>query len=296
MEILRQESTILEFSVEKLESYNIVFHGKGLDPSGKRIDRHELSISLPLEYPRVVPQVKWLTPILHPNIAGGRPCLGNFRMNPGVKLVEIIEILWDMARLAMFNVYGGYGDQVSSFRDATKKVALPVDGRILRDKVARVEKEELPEGDEDVMFIGSSRLSGGNGREYGAGLLIYDQATEKILLLRRSQDSTFPGYWDFAGGHVEPGENVFEGAVREGEEELGGLPGLNIDFKPVWTQPGPNFAFASFLAYLEPSSEVWEPSINNEHDDWGWFDPSDLPSQVLPGVLQAIEMLLSKAS
>lgn len=296
MEILRKESSILDFSEEKLESYKITFNGRGLDPSGKIIDVHELSLSFPMEYPRRVPEIRWLTPILHPNISGGRPCLGNFQMNPGVKLVEIVEILWDMARLAMFNVYGGYGEQVSSFRSVTKKVALPVDGRILRDKTGRTAEEKQPEGDEDIMFIGSSRLSGDNDSEYGAGLLIYNPETGKVLLLRRSQDSSYPGYWDFAGGHVEYRENILEAAIREGEEELGTLPQVKIDTAPYWTKPGAGFAFASFLAFLEPEGQSWEPTINFEHDEWGWFDPRDLPDPVLPGVLKAMKALLLKAS
>lgn len=294
MKILAKESSILEFSEKNLDSYKIFFNGKGISPSGDLIDRHELEMSLSAEYPRVVPVIRWVSPILHPNISGGRPCLGNFQMTPGVKLVEIVEILWDMARLAMFNLYGGYGEAASSFRALTKQIPLPVDQRILRDKSAPTKKEAADTGDEEIMFIGSSRLSGGDRRSYGAGIMIYDPAQDKILLMKRAGDGSYSGYWDFAGGHVEAGENVFEGAVREGEEELGGLPGLNIDFNPVWTQPGPNFAFASFLGYLEPSQNGWEPDINFEHDEWGWFSPDELPHPMLPGARDAIGLLMRK--
>lgn len=296
MKILAKESSILEFSENKLDSYQVVFNGKGLDSSGKIIKRHELEISLSLEYPRVVPSIRWISPILHPNISGGRPCLGNFRMTPAVKLIEIVEILWDMARLAMFNVYGGYGDKVDQFRQVTKAIPLPIDDRILRDKGTVSKKEKQDAGDEEILFIGSTRLSGNEERGFGAGLLIYDPSNGKILLLKRTRLGTHPGYWDFAGGHVEVGESIFEGAVREGEEELGGLPGLKIDFQPVWTHPGSNFSFASFLAYLEPSQKDWEPDINSEHEEWGWFSPESLPYPVLPEAISVIKMLLPRVT
>lgn len=123
--------------------------------------------------------------------------------------------------------------------------------------------------------------------DYGAGLIIYNPKTGKILMTRRSGVSTYAGHWDFPGGGLEDGEDSLEGALREGTEELGSLPRLKIDLKPVWWQRGQEFAFATFLAYLEPSETPWEPEINFEHDEWGWFSPRNLPGPLLPGPLEA---------
>lgn len=122
----------------------------------------------------------------------------------------------------------------------------------------------------------------------GAGLLILNPETGQILMTRRSQDSTYPGYWDFPGGGVEQGENQFDAAIREAVEELGSLPRLRIKTNPVWWLPSADFSFASFLAQLEPSRQAWEPVLNPEHDEWGWFYPDDLPEQTIPGAIHAI--------
>jgi ubiquitin-protein ligase len=147
MRILRDESTILEFETEgdPPDRYRIVFHGKGLE-SGSRIrDVHELEMGLGAEYPHRLPVVRWTTPILHPNMEGGRaPCFGSFAMTPYVRLTEIVEILWDMARMAIFNLGQGAG----AWHDIARAVGgFPVDPRILRDKAppAPPSVEEGPE-------------------------------------------------------------------------------------------------------------------------------------------------------
>ncbi|ODR98590.1 hypothetical protein AUC68_09295 [Methyloceanibacter methanicus] len=56
-------------------------------------------------------------------------------------------------------------------------------------------------------------------RELSA-VILYD-AQHRILLQHRTDDApTFPGYWSFFGGGVEPGETPEQAAVREALEEL----------------------------------------------------------------------------
>lgn len=121
--------------------------------------------------------------------------------------------------------------------------------------------------------------------EYGAGLLIYRPIDGKILMTRRAVGESHPGYWDFAGGGVEEGETELEAAIREGREELGGLPRLKIYTEPFWWAPGPDFAFALFLAQMDESGEAWGPTLSDEHDLFGWFNPNRLPEPILEGAL-----------
>ena len=43
----------------------------------------------------------------------------------------------------------------------------------------------------------------------------------RLLLLRRPEEGTLPGLWEFPGGKVEPDETPFDALVREWTEELG---------------------------------------------------------------------------
>ncbi len=55
-----------------------------------------------------------------------------------------------------------------------------------------------------------------------AAVIVHDKATNRIVLLQRSQQATFTeGKWDLPVGRSEPGEPITETAVRELDEETG---------------------------------------------------------------------------
>lgn len=66
-------------------------------------------------------------------------------------------------------------------------------------------------------------MSGGEGKkriiEVAAGVIRDRQ--QRILLGQRAEGSFYPGYWEFPGGKVEPGETPAEALIRELQEELG---------------------------------------------------------------------------
>ena len=43
---------------------------------------------------------------------------------------------------------------------------------------------------------------------------------EKVLICRRPKGKNHSGMWEFPGGKVEPGENLFDCIIRECQEEL----------------------------------------------------------------------------
>ena len=55
--------------------------------------------------------------------------------------------------------------------------------------------------------------------EVSAGVLM--RADGRFLLGQRAGGSFYPGYWEFPGGKVEPGETPAEALIRELHEELG---------------------------------------------------------------------------
>ena len=44
---------------------------------------------------------------------------------------------------------------------------------------------------------------------------------EEILMLKRAGTGYYDGYYDLPGGHLEEGEDIFDGMIREAKEEIG---------------------------------------------------------------------------
>lgn len=146
MKALADASPILEFEAQgdPPDRYLLRFHGLGLDPKEGVRDTHEITLTLGADYPRSLPAIRWQTPILHPNIAGGTPCLGNIGMNPTVRLIDIVEILWDMTRMAIYNA-----ESAGNWGKLRKQYDFPLDRRTIRGQVPRVKDQ----GDDDVDLI-----------------------------------------------------------------------------------------------------------------------------------------------
>lgn len=111
----------------------------------------------------------------------------------------------------------------------------------------------------------------------------------KILLTRRSAHIREGGKWCLPGGHVEIGEKWEEALVREVKEETG-LTVVRFELLGLYSDPqltvtpsryyGNQFGQFIVVTYLvtEFSGEVLP---NHEVDQWGWFEPSNLPEPLL---------------
>lgn len=144
LQILSSQSTIFEFKTagDPPDLYECSFHGKCLVPAGENSAKighlQKFRISLGSDFPRRAPSVEWQTPIVHPNIDGGRVCMGNFASNwtPNFKLADLCEVLWDMVRFAIFNPHSAYSPGTDmTWEELDKKYHFPLDRRPLRDKL-----------------------------------------------------------------------------------------------------------------------------------------------------------------
>src|SRR3954469_9522476 len=106
MERLRDEITIFHFRSfgKHAQRYLIEFRGRSLArEKGKVVvrDTHEVEIKLGVSYPRTMPELRWISPIYHPNISEiGLVCLGGYGTHwvPSLHLDDLCNMLWDMAR------------------------------------------------------------------------------------------------------------------------------------------------------------------------------------------------------
>src|SRR4051794_15197880 len=74
MEQLQADSTVLQFRAfgKPAQRYLIEFRGRSLSREKGKVglrDHHEVEVKLGSSYPRSMPELRWLTPIYHPNIS-----------------------------------------------------------------------------------------------------------------------------------------------------------------------------------------------------------------------------------
>lgn len=102
-----------------------------------------------------------------------------------------------------------------------------------------------------------------------ASLVVVAEDTDRMLLLQRVLDDQDPngGKWEFPGGHVEEGEEPYDAARREWEEETG----LEIPAgysEGTWVNGG----FQGFIYKISSESDI---QINIPHEDREVENPDD---------------------
>jgi len=116
-----------------------------------------------------------------------------------------------------------------------------------------------------------------------AGILIYHK--NDILLFKRSNKVRYNGNWSVAGGHIEHNETAEEAAKREVYEETMIMISGPIVEMGLYDDGKDMDRYALFSKELDNKVE---PVIDDEHDDWGWFNKDWLPIPITPFVLESI--------
>jgi LSD1 subclass zinc finger protein len=88
------------------ERYELEFRIRSMRQAGDELvsaDRHRVEINLPLDYPRLPPQCRMLTPVFHPNIAPHAICVGD-HWNAGEPIWSIVSRIGEMIAYQSYNV------------------------------------------------------------------------------------------------------------------------------------------------------------------------------------------------
>lgn len=142
---LVQQSELLDMSCsgDPPSTYLFRFQGRGLslDPRGDLQEQwvHEVRVHLGANYPRMMPELHWLTPIFHPNIsANGLVCLGGYSTHwvPSLRLDDLCLMLWDMIRYRNFDISSPYNRMAAEWAKTQRHFILPLDPRSLRASAA----------------------------------------------------------------------------------------------------------------------------------------------------------------
>jgi ubiquitin-protein ligase len=138
---LASESSVFQFQAtgNPPHHYLITLKGKGLCRDRgkvKIVHLHRVEIKLGASYPRTIPEIRWLSPIYHPNISEiGMVCLGGYGTHwvPSVQLDELCMMLWDMARYHNYDIRSPYNRDAALWVANQTSFLFPTDHRPLRD-------------------------------------------------------------------------------------------------------------------------------------------------------------------
>jgi len=126
----------------------------------------------------------------------------------------------------------------------------------------------------------------------GAAVLIIDDK-DRLLLMKRSDS----GCWGPPGGATELGEVVEEAARREAFEETGlqvgamSLFGVFSGPELYYKYPNGDEVYNVTVVYLSREA-TGEISLNEEHTEWRWFAPADIPEHLSPPIKPVIEQFI----
>ncbi len=152
LERLRSESTLFRFTTvgDPPQQYQLILTGKSLWRNRGKVtmlSQHRVEIKLGASYPRSIPEIRWLTPIFHPNISEiGMVCLGGYGTHwvPSVQLDDLCVMLWDMARYHNYDIRSPYNREAALWVAGQTTFRFPTDGRPLRDVRAASGRGDSP--------------------------------------------------------------------------------------------------------------------------------------------------------
>jgi ubiquitin-protein ligase len=175
LQALEQASTIFKClpQGDPPERLTLKFHGSGVrretsaNAKAEIAREHEIELRLPYSYPEAAPDVRWITPLFHPNVSfSGFVNLADIGLDwtPDMGLDLVCERLWDVIRLEQFNNERAVNYAARKWLEEQTALPLPVDARPLRDRAAstnrnvvkyrrRGQPEPMGIDSDEVLFI-----------------------------------------------------------------------------------------------------------------------------------------------
>lgn len=113
-------------------------------------------------------------------------------------------------------------------------------------------------------------------KRYGAGFLLVARDTRRMLLVLRSGAVGEPYTWGLPGGGSKSRDyDERTTALRELQEETGFDGPVAGSSKPVYVfREHSGFVYHNFIGFVE---HEFQPELDEENDDCGWFSFEDLP-------------------
>jgi 8-oxo-dGTP pyrophosphatase MutT (NUDIX family) len=123
-------------------------------------------------------------------------------------------------------------------------------------------------------------------------IFICDETKKTLLLKRTTKDLSdrHRGFWSILTGHMDEGELPYQSVDREVYEEIG-VPKNSVKFTKFKIY---NYKKDGYLhLYYVVTKNEFIPDLNEENEDYGWFDIDDLPKPLFPSTKEKIENVLT---
>ena len=122
--------------------------------------------------------------------------------------------------------------------------------------------------------------------------IIFNKHMEVLLLQRSSYEKQWmPNKWALVGGGVEEGENPKEAVQREIKEETG--LDINTFIEKFVLQRNEDSVEHMFIG--KHNGENSDVQLNEEHQDFGWFDVNDIKQlDIVPNLLDYVRIAIEK--
>ncbi len=227
LERLQSESTVFRFKAQgnPPQQYLILMKGKSLWRVRGQVHAHEshrVEIKLGASYPRTLPEIRWITPIYHPNISEiGMVCLGGYGTHwvPSIQLDELCNMLWDMARYHNYDIRSPYNRDAALWVSSQTTFLFPTDPRPLRDlraAMGRIESKSdtAADGKQAGANHGTNGTSSGAGAEHSAPARVRQFMRRYRGIFRKAAEAASNGEPPTVGPDLTHAEIDLRGTAR----------------------------------------------------------------------------------
>ena len=111
----------------------------------------------------------------------------------------------------------------------------------------------------------------------------------EVLLTKRSEVAgKYPNFWAVPMGHVEENESFKEGAAREFKEEtMLDIDSNSLVYLSMLKDSNYNRVVGLYMIELPNKPE---PTLDEEHSEWGYYDVKSLPTPMEKNLRIALEL------
>ena len=120
-----------------------------------------------------------------------------------------------------------------------------------------------------------------------------DSGKRELLMLKRAGTGYYDGYYDLPGGHLEEGEDIFDGMIREAKEEIG-ITLKREDMKILHIYHKYKRGMLKFVFKADKYEGTAINAELNQCEKIEWVDIDNLPENIIPSIKIELDNIKEK--